>query len=89
MKDNRKILAATAIMITIVFVVCNYAGLIAAGISLAIAAIIKYASSKSFGGISGDVLGASNELTRLSSLIVLYSLPATTLSSLLLMMIRI
>lgn len=89
MKDNRKILAATAIMITIVFVVCNYAGLIAAGISLAIAAIIKYASSKSFGGISGDVLGASNELTRLSSLIVLYSLPATTLSSLLLMTIRI
>ena len=37
---------------------------------------MKYVSGRSFGGISGDVLGASNEVTRLSSLIVLTSLPA-------------
>jgi cobalamin synthase len=35
---------------------------------------LKYLSSKSFGGISGDVLGASNEITRLSSLMVLSTL---------------
>ena len=31
-------------------------------------------STKSFGGITGDVLGASNELTRLSSLLIFVSL---------------
>jgi adenosylcobinamide-GDP ribazoletransferase len=39
-----------------------------------VAAIIHHVSNKSFGGISGDVIGASNEVTRLSSLIVLSSL---------------
>jgi adenosylcobinamide-GDP ribazoletransferase len=45
-------------------------------ISLILAQLLRYVSSKSFGGISGDVLGASNEITRLSSLIVLSSLSA-------------
>jgi adenosylcobinamide-GDP ribazoletransferase len=73
MKDKRKILAATAITLPIVWFLGGgyYAGLISLGISAAIAAIIQYTSNKTFGGISGDVIGASNELTRLSSLIVL------------------
>lgn len=73
MKDRRKILAATAITLPIVWFLGGgyYAGLISLGISAAIAAIIQYASNKILGGISGDVIGASNELTRLSSLIVL------------------
>ena len=73
MKDRRKILAATAITLPIVWFLGGgyYAGLISLGISAAIAAIIQYASNKVLGGISGDVIGASNELTRLSSLIVL------------------
>lgn len=76
MKDRRKIAAATGIMLAIVWFASSYAGLIALGVSLAIAGLMKYVSGKSFGGISGDVLGASNEMTRLSSLIVLSSLPA-------------
>jgi len=75
MKDRRKILAATGIMLAVVWLASSYAGLIALGVSLAIAGLMKYVSDKSFGGISGDVLGASNEMTRLSSLIVLSSLP--------------
>lgn len=75
MKDRRKLLAATGIMLAIVWLASSYAGLIALGVSLAIAGLMKYVSGKSFGGISGDVLGASNEMTRLSSLIVLSSLP--------------
>lgn len=79
MKDRRKMAAATGMMLAIVWLASSYAGLIALGVSLAIAGLMKYVSGKSFGGISGDVLGASNETTRLSSLIVLSSLPAIPL----------
>jgi adenosylcobinamide-GDP ribazoletransferase len=79
MKDRRKMAAATGMMLAIVWLASSYAGLIALGVSLAIAGLMKYVSGKSFGGISGDVLGASNEMMRLSSLIVLSSLPAIPL----------
>ena len=81
MKDKRKILAATGIMVTIVGFASSYAGFAALIISLVLAELIRYVSSKSFGGISGDVLGASNEITRLSSLIVLSSLSSAPLVS--------
>jgi adenosylcobinamide-GDP ribazoletransferase len=60
-------------MVVAVWFASNYAGLIALGVSLTIAALLKYVSGKSFGGISGDVLGATNEVTRLASLLVLAS----------------
>lgn len=74
MKDKRKMAAATGMMLAIVWLASSYAGLAALGVSLAIAGLMKYVSGRSFGGISGDLLGASNEMTRLSSLIVLSSL---------------
>ena len=74
MKDRRKMLAATGIMVAIVGFTTSYAGFTALVISLILAHLLKYVSSKSFGGVSGDVLGASNEITRLSSLMVLSAL---------------
>jgi adenosylcobinamide-GDP ribazoletransferase len=74
MKDRRKMLAATGIMVAIVGFTTSYAGFTALVISLILAQLLKYVSSKSFGGVSGDVLGASNEITRLSSLMVLSAL---------------
>ena len=74
MKDRYKMIAATGIMVAIVWFASSYAGFIALIISLMLAQLLKYVSSKSFGGVSGDVLGASNEITRLSSFIVLSSL---------------
>jgi adenosylcobinamide-GDP ribazoletransferase len=72
MKDKRKILAATVISIPIIwFTGSGYFGILALSVSVAIAALIQHFSNKSFGGISGDVMGASNEITRLASLIVL------------------
>ena len=74
MKDRYKMIVATGIMAAIVWFASSYAGFIALIISLMLAQLLKYVSSKSFGGVSGDVLGASNEITRLSSLVVLSSL---------------
>lgn len=79
MKDKTRMLAATGIMVTIVGFASSYAGFAALIVSLLLAELLKYVSRKSFGGISGDVLGASNEITRLSSLIVLSSLSSTPL----------
>ncbi len=79
MKDRNRMLAATGIMLGVVCFSASYAGLAALAVSLAIAGLMKHVSGKSFGGISGDVLGASNEVTRLASLIVLSSLPAVPL----------
>lgn len=74
MKDRHKMLAATGIVVVIVGFASSYAGFVALIISLVLAQLLKYVSSKSFGGISGDVLGASNEITRLACLMVLSSL---------------
>ncbi len=74
MKDRYKMIVATGIMVAIVWFASSYAGFVALIISLMLAQLLKYISSKSFGGVSGDVLGASNEITRLSSFIVLSSL---------------
>jgi adenosylcobinamide-GDP ribazoletransferase len=73
MKDRYKMIVATGIMVAIVWFASSYAGFIALVISIFLAQLLKYASGKSFGGISGDVIGASNEIIRLSSLIVLSS----------------
>lgn len=71
MKDKRKFLAASAIMILILVATGEgYASFMSLGGSLLIGIIIYYTSKRSLGGISGDVIGASNELTRLSSLII-------------------
>lgn len=78
MKDRRKVIAATAITLPTVWIAGGglaggYAGLAALAVSLALAALMKHASDRSFGGISGDVLGASNEVARLASLLVLFT----------------
>jgi adenosylcobinamide-GDP ribazoletransferase len=77
MKDKRKILTATAISVPIIwFTGSGYFGIISLSVSLTIAAVIQHFSNKSFGGISGDVMGASNEITRLSFLVVLSTMMA-------------
>jgi adenosylcobinamide-GDP ribazoletransferase len=74
MKDRRKFLASTGIMIFILFITgLGYVGIMSLAVSLVVGIVLLYISKKSFGGITGDVMGASNELARLSSLVILSS----------------
>ena len=53
------------ITLAIVFLVTGYRGLLALAIAFVVAGLIQYIAHMSFGGISGDVMGASNEIVRL------------------------
>ena len=73
-KDKKKLAAASLIMLIPVIVIGQTGGLIMLGTSIAVTMFILALSTRSFGGITGDVLGATNELTRLSSLMVFVSI---------------
>ena len=74
MKDKRRIAVATVITIIPLVVIGGTVGLILFGASIAVTLFLIGLSTRSFGGITGDVLGATNELTRLSSLLIFVSL---------------
>jgi adenosylcobinamide-GDP ribazoletransferase len=71
MKKGKKIVIAAVISILLVFIIEGMMGLLTLGIVIIIGLIIYVISYKSFGGVSGDVFGASNEISRLSSLLIL------------------
>jgi len=74
MKDKRRLAVAGVITIIPLVVIGGTVGLILFGASIGITLILIGLSTRSFGGITGDVLGATNELTRLSSLLIFVSL---------------
>ena len=74
MKDKRRLAVAAIITIIPLVVIGGTVGMILFGASIAVTMILIGISTRSFGGITGDVLGAANELTRLSSLLIFVSL---------------
>ena len=74
MKDKRRLAVAAIITIIPLVVIGGTVGMILFGASIAVTMILVGISTRSFGGITGDVLGAANELTRLSSLLIFVSL---------------
>ena len=74
MKDRKKLMVAFVIMIIPVALVAETTGLIMLVVTFLVTLIILAISNRSFGGVTGDVLGTTNELTRLSSLMVFVSL---------------
>ena len=74
MKDKRRLAVATIITIIPLVVIGGTVGMILFGASVGVTLFLIGLSTRSFGGITGDVLGEANELTRLSTLLIFVSL---------------
>jgi adenosylcobinamide-GDP ribazoletransferase len=74
MKDKKKLAIAFTIMLIPIIAVGETTGLVMLGVTVALTIFLLVLSTRSFGGITGDVFGATNELTRLASLIVFVSI---------------
>ena len=73
-KNKKKLALALGITIIPIVVLGGTVGLIVFAVSIVITIFLLVLATRSFGGITGDVLGATNELTRLSSIMLFVSL---------------
>lgn len=71
MKKRTKVAISIIITMVLIFIIEGIMGLLTLGIVVIIGLIIYIISYKNFGGVSGDVFGASNEISRLSALLIL------------------
>jgi adenosylcobinamide-GDP ribazoletransferase len=73
MKDSRKLAVAAGIAIIPTVVFGGLTGIFVVISCVGLSFLLLAVSNRSFGGISGDVFGASNELVRLASLLIFAS----------------
>lgn len=73
MRYKRKFAIAAIITISIIAVFQNNMGFVALAAAIIVTLVIVGVSRRNFGGISGDIMGAINELARVSSFLVFAS----------------
>ncbi|MGB6463616.1 MAG: adenosylcobinamide-GDP ribazoletransferase [Nitrosotalea sp.] len=73
MKSPTKLTAAAILAIVPTIILGGVTGIIVTGVTVGMSFLLLAVANRSFGGISGDVFGASNELVRLASLIIFAS----------------
>ncbi|MEX1995757.1 MAG: adenosylcobinamide-GDP ribazoletransferase [Nitrosopumilaceae archaeon] len=73
MKDKKKLGVAGALALIPIVLVGGVMGVIVIAAGIALSFVLLAMANRSFGGISGDVFGATNELVRLSSLLIFAS----------------
>ena len=73
MKDKKKLGIAAAIAIVPIIVIGGITGVIVVAAGIGLSFVLLGVANRSFGGISGDVFGATNELVRLTSLLIFAS----------------
>ena len=74
MKNKNKLIVATIITLIPIIFLGGSTGLLLFGVGVTLTMFLVILSTRSFGGITGDVLGATNELTRLTSLLIFVSI---------------
>ena len=73
MKDPKKLGIAAALAIIPTVLIGGITGAIVVAVTIGLSFLLLVVANRSFGGISGDVFGASNELVRLASLLIFAS----------------
>jgi adenosylcobinamide-GDP ribazoletransferase len=74
MKNKQKLVLASVITLIPLIVLGGPTGLLVFGVAVTLTIFLVILTAKSFGGITGDVFGATNELTRLASLLIFVSI---------------
>jgi adenosylcobinamide-GDP ribazoletransferase len=74
MKNRKKLAVTTIITLIPLIILGGSTGLIIFAIGITFTLFLVSISTRSFGGITGDILGSVNELTRLTSLLVFVSI---------------
>ena len=74
MKNPKKLAIAFIITLIPLIALAGTTGMIILGSGVALTLILIGISNRSFGGITGDVLGSTNELSRLASLLIFVSI---------------
>jgi len=73
MKDTKKLVVASGLAIIPTIILGGFNGIFVVIACIGLSFLLLASANKSFGGISGDVFGASNELVRLTSLLIFAS----------------